>query len=837
MLAAWRPARMHRLAVRGLRLARTRAPRSLVLLLLLVFVGVTTTAIRTSGQTAVARPGTAAESGVDLERLREIDTVVDEAIADHKLPGAVVVVGRGDTTLVRKAYGSRALVPASEPMTVNTIFDLASLTKVVATTSATMMLVEEGRIRLSDPVASFIPEFGKYGKERITVRDLMTHMSGLRPDLDLGERWTGADTAIRRASEETLASPPGRQFVYSDINYVLLGEIVARVSHMPLEVFAATRIFTPLRMSETMFRPPAALAGRIAPTEWCREADGPCAIGSTGTASDRVMLRGVVHDPTARRMGGVAGHAGLFSTAADLTTFCRMLIGGGTTGGVRILAPLTVSRMTSPATPVSEPNVRGLGWDLDSSYSANRGELMPLGSFGHTGFTGTSIWIDPATRLFVIFLSNRVHPDGRGDVTPLRARIATIASSALTDLSADTRLRLTWPRPRADAAAAPAAAAPSVPVMTGLDVLRAEGFARLKGLRVGLLTNHTGRARDGATSIDLLHDAPDVKLTRLFSPEHGIRGMLDAAVPSSVDEKTGLPIVSLYGSTERPTADMLADLDAIVIDLQDIGARFYTYITTMSYVMEAAASHKIKVIVLDRPNPIGGVEIEGPALDAGAVGFTGAFPEVPVRHGLTIGELATLFNGEHKIGAELTVVAMKGWRRDEWFDETGLGWVNPSPNMRNLYEAALYPGLGAFESTNISVGRGTDTPFEQVGAPWMDGPALAGALNARGLPGVRFYPVRFTPTASVFAGEECQGVFAVVTDRKALRPVRIGVEIASTLTKLFPGKFELDKAARLFGSTDGLGRIRAGDDPAAIAASWGAAEAHWRLLRARYLLY
>ena len=490
--------------------------------------------------------------------------------------------------------------------------------------------------------------------------------------------------------------------------------------------------------------------------------------------------------------------------------------------------------MTSPSTPDGLPSVRGLGWDLDSSYSSNRGELLPIGSFGHTGFTGTSLWVDPATQVFVVFMSNRVHPEGKGDVTPLRARVATIAASAFSALPA-TGLAGTR---RTFESQTPAVPAPTnAPVQNGIDVLRAGGFAALKGLRVGLLTNHTGRARDGAATIDVLAAAPDVKLTALFSPEHGIRGILDAVVPSTHDAKTDLPIHSLYGDSRRPTDAMLAGLDAIVIDLQDVGARFYTYMTTMAYVMEEAASRKIKVFVLDRPNPIGGVHIEGPVLDPDAVSFIGYLPAMPTRHGMTLGELARLFNAEKKIGADLTVVAMRNWRRDAWFDDTGLMWIGPSPNMRNLYAATLYTGLASFESANLSVGRGTDTPFEHIGAPWIDGVRLAEALNARAIPGVRFYPEQFTPTASKFANELCQSVFIVVTDRNAVRPVRVGVEIASALLRLFPGKFEIDSSLRLFGSASGLARLKSGDDPAAIAATWSGGEARWRLLRAKYLLY
>jgi uncharacterized protein YbbC (DUF1343 family)/CubicO group peptidase (beta-lactamase class C family) len=763
-----------------------------------------------------------APSGIDLSRLDEIPVVVQQAIVDKKLPGAVVLVGRGDRIVYQKAIGNRAVEPSVEPMTVDTMFDLASVTKVVATTTSVMKLLEDGKLRLSDRVSAFIPGFERYNKTGITIRHLMTHTSGLRPDLDLPDSWTGYDKAIELAIEEVPTAPPGERFVYSDINYLLLGEVVKRVSGMPLDEFAAKRIFTPLGMKDTMFRPPETLLPRIAPTE---KVDGR-------------MLRGVVHDPTARRMGGVAGHAGLFGTAADLSIFCRMLLDGGRYNGVRVLAPLTVAKMTSPANAPGDPNVRGLGWDIDSSYSADRGDLLPVGSFGHTGFTGTSIWIDPSSREFVVFLSNRVHPDGKGDVTPLRARVATIAAAAITDAPADpARSRVMTGRDFGPTGSAPPRARSSEPVQTGLDMLRASGFAPLRGKRVGLVTNHTGRARDGATAIDLLFAAKDVTLVALFSPEHGIRGVLDANVASTVDEKTKLPIHSLYGETQRPTDAMLDGLDVVVVDLQDIGARFWTYATTTAYVIEECAKRKLPVFVLDRPNPVTGWQIEGPSLDKESMGFTGYFPAMPIRHGMTLGELARLYNGENRIGADLTVVAMKNWRRDDWYDETGLGWVNFSPNMRNMNEAALYTGIGAIEGTNISVGRGTDTPFENLGAPWIDGVQLAAALNARAIPGVRFYPVRFTPVSSKYANEECGGVFIIVTDRTTLHPVRVGLEIASALNRMYPAQYQLSTAARLFGSRDTLARIAGGEDPASIAASWGQAEARWRLLRAKYLLY
>ncbi|MCA1559691.1 MAG: DUF1343 domain-containing protein [Acidobacteria bacterium] len=769
-----------------------------------------------------------AEGDLDLRKFDGIEPLIRQAISEGKLPGAVVLVGHRGRVVYQKAIGNRASLPAAEPMTLDTVFDVASLTKVVATTTSAMILLEEGKIRLADRVAMYIPGFERYGKGDITIRHLLTHVSGLRPDVDLADMWTGTDTAIALAVEEVPAAPAGERFVYSDINFFLLGDIVRRVSGLPLDNFARSRIFEPLGMNDTTFTPASSVQPRIAPTEMCTPYGWPC------EGPNLQMLRGTVHDPTARRMGGVAGHAGLFSTAADLSVFCRMLLGGGTYRGTRILSPLAVAKMTTPVTWIGERAVRSLGWDMDSAFSSNRGELFPLGSFGHTGFTGTSLWMDPATDMFVVFLSNRVHPEGKGDVTPLRARVATVAASAI--MAAPPRDAVLTGRDFGPSGSAPARAQ-ARPTLSGLDALRAEGFATLRGRRVGLVTNHTGRARDGATAIDLIHGAKDVALVALFSPEHGIRGVLDANVPTAKDEKTGLPIHSLYGETRRPTAAMLEGIDTLVVDLQDIGARFYTYMTTMAYVMEEAAKQKIRVIVLDRPNPINGYLIEGPTLDNAVLGgFTGYFP-MPVRHGLTLGELAKLFNAENKIGADLTVVELKNWKRDQWFDETGLPWINPSPNMRNVLQATLYPGIGAIEGTNVSVGRGTDTPFEQIGAPWIDGVELSDALNARAIPGIRFYPVRFAPIASKYANEECQGVFMIVTDRAALRPVRVGVEIAAALSRLYGGKYELESAERLFGSREGLSRIRAGDDPAAVAASWSAAEARWRLLTRKYLIY
>ena len=658
------------------------------------------------------------------------------------------------------------------------------------------------------------------------------------PTSTSGEPWKGYDAAIDLANDEVLQSAPGERFVYSDINFFLLGHIVARASGEPLERYVARHVLEPLGMTDSGFLPPIERIGRIAPTERCRYLDAwPC------KAPDVEPLRGVVHDPTARRMGGVAGHAGLFSTARDLTRFVRMLLGGGVLGARRVLAPLTVAKMITPATPAGMRASRGLGWDVDTSFSVNRGELLPIGSFGHTGFTGTSIWVDPRTKLFVIFLSSRLHPDGTGDVSArararrhdcrvcARRRAAARRSDQLRGSPAPTSA------PSADPGPSSCLPCPRPRVLTGIDVVARDGFAVLKGRRGGS-RHQPHRPRPERRN----HDRPAAQGARRVAGgavQPGARHSRRARRRACRRRATSRPAWRFIRSTAKrgaPRRRCSRGIDTLVVDLQDIGVRFYTYPATVGYVLEEAAKRKIRVVVLDRPNPINGWQIEGPLPDQEVIGFNAYLP-MPIRHGMTLGELAQLFNAERRIGADLTVVRAEGWRRDQWFDHTGLTWVNPSPNMRNLNQAALYPGIGAIEYANISVGRGTDQPFEQIGAPWIDGPRLAAALNARGLPGIRFYPVQFTPASSVHAKQLCQGVFFVVTNREQLQPVRVGLEIASALWTLHGDQFDPRNTVRLVGSAAVLARAKAGEDPAAIAASWAGAEASWRRLRAKYLLY
>lgn len=760
-----------------------------------------------------------------------------------------MLVARNGQVVLRKAYGARAVEPTREAMTADTIFDLASLTKIVATATSIMILVERGKVRLSDPLSTYIPEIKGEGREHITLELLLTHRSGYAPDFDLRDRWSGYEQAIERLKREPLRNPPGVKFVYSDINYIALGEVVRRVSGLPLNEFAQRNIFTPLGMRDTGFQPAARLRSRIAPTEKRRGQLSYLGDKPEGSEADiDQWLRGQVHDPTSYRMGGIAGHAGLFSTADDLAIFCQMILNGGEYRGQRILTPLSVAEMTRPRLVSEAGWTRGIGWDINTSFSTNRGDLFPLGSFGHTGFTGTSIWIDPATNMFVVFLSNRVHPDGKGDVGPLRGRVASIAAGAVRPLALMAKVRADsyqyYEKMIADLGRFEAARVlalqgtvvlPPTPVLTGIDVLERDNFKQLAGMRVGLLTNQTGRDRANHSTIDVLYGAPNVKLVALFSPEHGIRGLADEKVSDAKDEKTGLPIYSLYGESRRPKPEQLKDLDAIVFDIQDVGTRFYTYISTLGYVMEEAAKAQRPVFVLDRPNPIGGVEVEGPVADVDKFSFT-AYHQIPVRHGMTIGELAKLFNQDRKIGCDLKVIEMVGWRRTTWFDETNLVWVNPSPNMRSLNEATLYPGIGLLETTNVSVGRGTDTPFEVVGAPWMDGQKLALELNRVPLAGVRYVPIRFTPSSSVFKGEECSGVNIIVTDRARFRPVAVGLRIAVTLRKLYP-EWKVDSYLRLLVNSNALERIKRGESEADIVSSWLAGLEEFKKRRASVLIY
>ena len=754
--------------------------------------------------------------GSDLREanLQPIDDIVNREVELGNIPGAVVLIGHQGKAVYRRAFGYRALEPQRVPMTEDTIFDLASLTKVIATSTAVMQLVKQGKLRLDDSVANHWPAFGSNGKKQIRVRELLNHSSGLRAGLNLRSPWSGYGNALQRIAAERPVLSPGKSFLYSDINFIVLGELVKRVSGLSLELYCARHLFTKLRMKDTGFRPSASQRDRIAPTVY----------------RNGKMLWGEVHDPTAQRMGGVSGHAGLFSTADDLALFAQMLLNGGNGGRSQILSPASLEEMMAPRGNRNGAGWRGLGWEIEAPFAANRDDLPPVGAFGHTGYTGTSIWIDPTSKTYVIILTNRVHPHGSGDVKPLRTHIREFISAVLGPLSISQVLN------RQPALGAQKQDVSGGGLQSGVDVLVTEKFAPLAGLRVGLISNHTGTDSEGRRTLDLLVNAPGLKLAALFSPEHGLYGDADDSVPSGTEPGTRLPVYSLYGDVRRPTKEMLEGLDALVFDIQDAGARFYTYVTTMAYAMEAAAKKGLGFYVLDRPNPINASVVQGPTLDADLRSFTGYFP-LPVRYGMTVGELATMFNSEAKIGAKLHIVKMRRYRRSAWYDETGLRWVGPSPNLPTLTAATLYPGVAMVEGANLSVGRGTEAPFELLGAPWINGIELATYLNERKIQGVWFIATSFMPAAGRYKNQVCHGVRIVLVDRNNLDAPVLGIEIASALRRLYASDFQLEKTLGLIGARWVVQAIKEGSDARTIAQRWEASLEEFRKLRAKYLLY
>lgn len=763
-----------------------------------------------------------------------IDSLIAQGMEHHNLPGAVVEIGHNGHVVFRKAYGERSLEPQREAMTVDTIFDMASLTKPLMTATSVMQLFEQGKFRFNDPVAKYLPEFGANGKQDITIRQLLTHYSGLPPDLSLEEPWEGKAEAFRRAFAIAPATPAGVRFVYSDINFIVLGALVEKLSGMTEDAYVQRNLIAPLGLKHTRYVPPAAWLDRIAPTQY----------------EHGVMLRGVVHDPTTRRMGGVAGHAGLFSTADDIGIYAQNLL--DRLAGRPSHFPLSravLEKMVTPEQPATGTSLRGFGWDIESPYSSNRGEIFPVGSFGHTGFTGTSLWIDPASDSYVIVLANAVHPDGHGSMVALRASIASAAAVALGIVPDQGKLSAKLTGYNESLSGMRHWTARNADVKTGIDVLESDNFAELHALakkhggnlQIGLLTNQTGIDAEGHRTIDILAHANGIALKTLFSPEHGISGTQDTEkIGNTTDAATGLPVISLYGATDaqrRPPLDAMRSLDAVVIDLQDAGVRLYTYETIVDYFLEAAAKTGTRIVILDRPDPINGSFVQGPLSDADDRSYV-HYISLPIRHGMTMGELARYFNNERGLHAPLTVVKMQNWQRGDWYDSTGLTWIHPSPNLRSLDEATIYPALGSVESTNISVGRGTDTPFEIFGAPWVNGRELALSLNKRFLPGVRFLPEDFTPAKPYpYAGELCHGVRIIVLDRNVFDAPELGVVIASMLHRLYPQNFKLEHMNALLANRHVMEELTSGVDASKIADDWRDSLQAFEAKRQKALLY
>ena len=767
----------------------------------------------TAGSTAAEEPAQLDSAGRD-----ELRAIVAGQIAANRLPGAVVALGDASRVTVLASFGRRAITPLAEPMTDDTLFDLASLTKVVATTTAVLQLAERGRIDLDAPVANYWPAFGAHGKASITTRELLTHTSGLPAELAHLPR--GAGAGRRALADVTPVAAAGTRMIYSDVNFAVLGELVVRVSGQSLDRWCSAHIFRPLGMTNTRFRPSAAQRARTAPT----------------TADMSGMRRGRVHDPLAAALGGVAGNAGLFSTAADLARFAQMLLGGGERNGVRVLSAASVAALATPADAARPAPWRGLGWEIEAPFVANRDRLVPIGAIAHTGYTGTALWIDFVSRRFLVVLTNRVHPDGEGDARPIREQVrALVASTAPVRTDGDIAHRLPWTAGAiAQARQLPAAnPARGTPVRTGIDVLRDERFAPLAGRRVALITNRSGFDANGTRTVDLLAHAPNLTLVALFAPEHGLATDVDAPYADTTDVATGLPVHRLYGDTRRLPPAALEGIDALVFDIQDAGVRFFTYETTLGYALEAAAARGVPIYVLDRPDPLGADRMGGP-VSTNEQRFTSYFP-LPLAPAMTVGELATLFNAERHLHADLHVITMAGYTRTQRFDATGLGFAPLSPNLRSLTALDLYPDVGLIEGANVSVGRGTPQPFEWIGAPWLDGARLAAAMQAA-YPSARFAPIDFVPTESTWHGQLCHGVS--IANAPADRvPGELGIALLVTLHALYPDRFDLAATRDALGSPAVYDAIAAGADAAAAAAIAAAETARFAPLRRTALLY
>lgn len=761
---------------------------------------------------------------LDPHTAERIDAAVRQALHRGDTPGAVLLIAASGRTLFHKAYGFRAKRPEERPMTPDTLFDMASLTKAIVTSTCIVLLIEQGLIRLNDRIASHLPELSSNtndGRDEITIEHLLLHTSGLISSSAQSDYTQGLSKALVKIHAQRLLASPGTRYEYSDLGYIILGALVERKTGQSLDVFAQKHLFGPLGMRDTLFLPgDPQQKWRTALTE----------------SVDGHFVAGQVHDPRARLLGGIAGNAGLFSTAEDLSRFAFMLMNGGkyhrvdpqsgTAGERIILSPDSIRLLMEARALPNEGHPpatkqRTLGWEVRPPITDGRKTQSNL---GHTGFTGTSVWMYPEVKGAVILLTNRLHPDGKGNISRLRGEIASLVAPVF--LAMDQK----------NAASPPISIAlpEKSTVLSGLDILKRDGFSALKHKRIGLVAHPASISADGRNIIDLLKNTKDIHLQKLFSPEHGLTGDQDSAVHDANDPKTGLPVVSLYGPRTRPRKEDLNDIDTVLVDLQDVGCRFYTYMSTLGYLLESAALYKKPIYVIDRPNPIGGVAVEGPLPEKES--FT-AYHPIPVRHGMTLGELARLLNAERKIGADLHIIEMEGYKRSMLFSGTRLPWQKPSPNIKTPLSALLYPGIGLLETTNISVGRGTDRPFQKLGAPFIDGRALAKQLEAFSLRGVTIHPIEFRPESSTYAGQQCGGIEIEVADPNQLSPVRIGLSIAHALRKLYASEWKVLSMQTLLANTNVLQSIQKGEHPDQIIAAYQSDVDAFMAVRKKYLIY
>ncbi|MGH8031527.1 MAG: glycoside hydrolase family 3 N-terminal domain-containing protein [Luteimonas sp.] len=758
-------------------------------------------------------PAGAAEAGFRPQGLDDVMRVLERFREQGAFPGGVIAVGRAGKLAMLRPFGRQSYDADAPAVSADTLYDLASLTKVVATTTMAMMMVDQDRLDLDAPVVSFLPGFVDApglasDKAKVSVRQLLAHTAGLAAVAPLFKEISGRAAYLERIQALPLAYAPGTETRYSDLGVIVLGEILERVAGVPLDTFMAEQVFTPLEMPQTQFfpkRPSPELLARIAPTE--------------RDAWRGRLVHGEVHDENAFALGGVAPHAGLFSTAGDLARFAQMLLNGGVLEHRRIVSRDTVALFTRRADLVPGSS-RALGWDTRSPSGSSAGSLFSDDAFGHTGFTGTSIWIDPQRELFVILLTNRVHPTRDNNlIRAVRPAVADAVVAALAE----------------------------PPVRVGLERVVAGEVPSLRGKRLGLVAHAASVTAAGTPAVVALREAGYTPV-RLFSPEHGLAGATAAGEPvaDAIDPQSGLPVVSLYGERARPRAADLAGLDALVFDLQDAGVRFYTYGATLFGCLDAAAEAGIPLIVLDRPNPLGGTRVEGPLAAARAEVKASAVNRLPgpLVHGLTLGEMARWENARRAAAGEptarLDVIPMAGWTRTMSWTDTGRPWVAPSPNLRSASAALAYPGTALLEATNVSEGRGSAAPFLTLGAPWL--PTESPTPDARGF---RLTPTRFTPQASATAPAAKYSTIASagwrveVTDADRAEPYRLGITLLRALSPLpeFEWLRDGDGLTWLTGTPAVLARVRSDMSIAQIIAADAADHAVWRQARRAVLLY
>lgn len=681
----------------------------------------------------------------EREAWPDVDRVIEKAISEGETPGAVLLVSRRGEVVYHRAYGEKR---TGEKLDLDALFDAASLTKPLATALSVLILAQEAKVDLDAPITDYLSL--KINQEP-TVRQLLTHHGGLPPGVPVEGFPENLDSV-------DFQTEPGLEFIYSDVGFLWLGKVVEKQSGMTLDEFFKRRIAEPLKLSASGFKP-----------------DSPSAVPTYGVDP------GTVHDPRARKLGGVAGHAGLFVTALDVH---RLLKGLPT-----LLNDQSLDLFLEP-----QEGGRTLGLDAETRYSAPRGDrFSPRTSAGHTGFTGTSFWYDRPGDVQVVLLTSRLSPDNQGNVVPLRREVSTLVAAELLGAQ----------------------------VKTGLDRLIESDFEPLKGKKVGWVLNHTSRDRFGRHILQRLPDKPLFDLKALFTPEHGLEGVRDEKIEHGFHSELGVPVYSLYGETRRPKREWFEELDVLVLDLQDVGVRYYTYISTLRYCLELAKETGTAVLVLDRPNPLGGVVIDGHR--ATRFDFISC-DSLPLVHGMTMGEVGRFLNRE--IGADLQVERMEGWRREMRWEETGLPFLSPSPNLAELEAVDLYPVLGQLEWLELSVGRGTRSPFRVIGAPYIRDPlALAQEFQREIDAPLIFRPRVFIPESSKYEGEVCGGV-EVEAVGPLETPARTGLAMARVLANRYPGHFRWSDMARHLGTDD---------VPALLQREISPQE--WRNIRKPYLLY